>query len=64
MRLFALALFLLAPQAAHAGQEDAPPPPATASAARLFNHLPYGEADRAALLPVPSLPAAPWRARQ
>jgi D-alanyl-D-alanine carboxypeptidase len=56
MRISALALFLLAPLAAHAHEEDAPPPPSTASVARLFNHLPYGEADPAALLPVPSLP--------
>jgi len=55
MRLFALALCLLAPLAAQA-HEDAPPPPATASVTRQFNHLPYGEADAAALLPVPSLP--------
>jgi zinc D-Ala-D-Ala carboxypeptidase len=56
MRSAALALLLLAPLAAAAHAEDPPPAPATASVAQLFNHLPYGEIDRAALLPVPSLP--------
>ncbi|MBB4841013.1 D-alanyl-D-alanine carboxypeptidase [Sphingomonas kyeonggiensis] len=55
MRLSALILLSLAPLAAHA-EEDVPAPPATASATRLFNHLPYGELEAAALLPVPSLP--------
>lgn len=58
MRLWALALFLLLPPAAYA--EDSAPPAAApappAALARLFNHLPYGEADRMVLAPVPSLP--------
>lgn len=55
MRLSALILPLLAPMAAQA-EDDVPAPPATASVTRLFNHLPYGELEAAALLPVPSLP--------
>jgi len=57
MRLSALALLLLAPSAAHAGEvmpQAAPAP--LADVVRLFNHLPYGEADPASLAPVPSLP--------
>jgi D-alanyl-D-alanine carboxypeptidase len=54
MRLSALALLLLAPCAAHA--EDPTPPAVPANVVRLFNHLPYGEANPAALAPVPGLP--------
>jgi D-alanyl-D-alanine carboxypeptidase len=59
MRLSALAILLFVPVAAHA-RDEAPPPvsaPAVAPAtlARLFNHLPYGEAEPVALAPVPSL---------
>ena len=54
MRFFAFALLLLAPLSARA-DEEASPPPATASVARLFSHLPYAEADPAMLMPVPSL---------
>jgi D-alanyl-D-alanine carboxypeptidase len=50
MRAFTVALFLLAPLAAQA-EENAPPP----AGARLFNHIPYPEADAALLMPVPSL---------
>lgn len=54
MRLSALALFLIAPAAAHAEEkaQAAAPPAAT----RLFGHLPYGEANPASLAPVPGLP--------
>ena len=53
MRLSALALILLAPVAAHA-EDKASDPPAP-MVVRLFNHLPYGEADPASLAPVPGL---------
>lgn len=51
MRLSALALVLLAPIAAHAGENAQTAAPVT----RLFGHLPYGEASPTALAPVPSL---------
>lgn len=54
MRLPALALLLLAPLAAHAEEEA--PPAAPPSVVRLYNHLPYGEASPAILVPVTSLP--------
>lgn len=54
MRLSALALILLAPNATHA-QENAQTA-APAAVTRLFGHLPYGEANPASLAPVPSLP--------
>jgi D-alanyl-D-alanine carboxypeptidase len=54
MRLSALALLLLTPCAAHA--EDPTPPAVPANVVRLFNHLPYGEANSDALAPVPGLP--------
>lgn len=57
MRLSALALILLAPLTAHAEDDVPPPAPAApAPAARLFNHLAYGEASPVSLAPVPSLP--------
>lgn len=57
MRRSALLLTLLLPVAAHAAEDAPVPPTAPAPAAtRLFNHVPYREADPAGLVPVPSLP--------